>query len=296
MSKNERSILEFEKLCKSLLHVRCSVCRRVGISLRVSAAGVCGFCVSKKSNSIQSPYSLPVWYDDDGVCHYELPHELQDLRIGEQMVIQRLSLYVPIQYLRFGQTCCTGHVCAFPQDVQQLCDVLPRLPHQVTRVRVVKYVSLPGDNATGTKCFSVRKDKVLTALRWLKKYNKEYQNIVIEERNLDWIGGASELELPVEGDSFDKSVDLREVDVVGEAPDLGPSPVLNDVSAAVGDSESYGFFPKDSVVTPVFGQSSVCDSIRTALVEGNEKNKVCFFVLSFLFCLFYLFSLVFYLS
>ena len=81
-----------------------------------------------------------------------------------------------IQYLRFGQTCCTGHVCEFPQDVQLLRNVLPQLPHQVTHVRVVKYVSLPGDNATGTKCFSIRKDKVLGALRWLKKYNK---NIII---------------------------------------------------------------------------------------------------------------------
>ena len=56
--------------------------------------------------------------------------------------------------------------------------------------------------------------------------------------------GASELELPVEGDSFDKSVDLREADVVDESLDLGPSPVLNDVSVAVGNGESYGFFPR----------------------------------------------------
>ena len=59
---------------------------------------------------------------------------------------------------------------------------------------------------------------------------------------MDWIGGASELELPVEGDSFDKSVDLREADVAGESPDLGPSPVLNDVSVAVSNGESYCFF------------------------------------------------------
>ena len=59
---------------------------------------------------------------------------------------------------------------------------------------------------------------------------------------MDWIGGPSELELPVEGDSFDKSVDLCEADVVDESCDLDPSPVLNDISVAVGSGKSYGCF------------------------------------------------------
>ena len=123
--------------------------------LRVSSSGMCQYCSKKKVSSDYTPYSLPVWFDDCNQIHYELPEELIGLRIGEQMMIQKLSLYVPIQYLRFEQLCCTGHVCAFPQDVQMLCTILPRLPEQITRICVIKRFSLAGDEEIGTKCFVI---------------------------------------------------------------------------------------------------------------------------------------------
>ena len=167
-----KSVLEFEQLCKRLSHSRCPICRRVSICFKLSCHGLCGFCTRKQVNTISDPYSLPVWYDEYNRVHYELPDELTYLHIGEQLVIQKLSLYVPIQYLRFGQLCCTGHVCAFPQDVQMLCHILPHLPEQVTRIQVVKKFSWAGDNEIGTKCFLIRKEKVFAALRWLKHITK----------------------------------------------------------------------------------------------------------------------------
>ena len=83
----------------------------------------CVSFVSKKAISVSDSYNLPVWYDSQKTIYYELPEELKDLHIGEQMMIQRLSLYIPIQYLRFQQTCCSGHVCAFPQDVKTICNI-----------------------------------------------------------------------------------------------------------------------------------------------------------------------------
>ena len=168
---NESSILDFESFCWTICHQKCNICRRVGLFLDLNKANICKFCIQKKANSIPDLYNLPVWYDSDGVIQYHLPDELRDLCIGEQMIIQRLSLYIPIQYLRFGQLCCSGHVCAFPQDIHLLCDVLPRLPEQVTHIHVVKQFSLNSGNAAATKTFLIRKDKVLAALRWLKMYN-----------------------------------------------------------------------------------------------------------------------------
>lgn len=51
--------------------------------------------------------------------------------------------------------------------------------------------------------FSIRKNKVLNALKWLKCYNQEYQEFEIEKDNLNWIpDNKCEAELPIEGQSF----------------------------------------------------------------------------------------------
>ena len=131
---NHKAILIFETECQNLKHHRCSISHRVGINLEVNKNEICKLCIRKKATQVKQPYNLPVWYDSLGQIHYELPEQLKNLRIGEQMMIQKLSLYVPIQYLRFGQLCCSGHVCAFPQDIHNICYILPRLPAQVTRV------------------------------------------------------------------------------------------------------------------------------------------------------------------
>ena len=96
---NESSILEFESFCRTICHQKCNICRHVGLFLDLNKANICKFCIRKKADRIPDPYNLPVWYDSNGVIQYHLPEELQDLRIGEQLIIQRLSLYVPIQYL-----------------------------------------------------------------------------------------------------------------------------------------------------------------------------------------------------
>ena len=275
---NHESVLEFEKLCKGVSHSRCIFCRRVGIMLNVSSSGMCQFCSKKKVSSDYTPYSLPVWFDESGQVHYELPDELTGLRIGEQLMIQKLSLYVPIQYLRFGQLCCTGHVCAFPQDVQMLCIVLPRLPEQITRIRVIKRFSLAGDKEIGTKCFVIRREKVLSALRWLKRYNREYQDIVIDESNLDWLAGSDESELPVEGDSYDKSICLDDVVDDDSSVDKGPVSVGINGVGSPDNGECYGYFDKQNEVFPSSNQSYISNVIRTALDQGNIKNQVCFVV------------------
>ena len=46
-----------------------------------------------------------------------------------------------------------------------------------------------------TKAYNICKDKVLSALRWLKKYNREYADITISEENLVWMGNENEKEI-----------------------------------------------------------------------------------------------------
>ena len=139
----------------------------------------------------------PVWFNDNGDVQWHVPEELKGLRIGEQMLIQRYSPYVPLVHIKNGTFGCTGHVCCFPQELGEVCHVFPRLPSDVKVVKMVRhYVGCDGDDQT--QVYKVRKDKVLAALYWLKKHHKEYANdedLVIDEGNLDWMKGKNEVDL-----------------------------------------------------------------------------------------------------
>ena len=67
---NKESTLEFENLCKDISHVKCLVCRRISLMLKVNTSGVCTFCQNKKNHLSSGSYSLPVWYDDNNQVHY----------------------------------------------------------------------------------------------------------------------------------------------------------------------------------------------------------------------------------
>ena len=84
-----------------------------------------------------NPLSLPTW-NDGNIERYDIPLELQNLREGEKLLIQKVSVYVPLLHLQYGQLGIKGHVCCFPQDVQEVCTVLPCLPKQLTIVKVVQ--------------------------------------------------------------------------------------------------------------------------------------------------------------
>ena len=155
-----------------------------------------------------------------------------------------------------------------------LCHILPRLPEQVTRIRFVKKFSFAGDNETGTKCFLIRKEKVLEVLRWLKTYNKEYQDIVIEEQNLAWLGDSKEAELPVEGESYDKCIYLDEDSHNSSCVDQGPSPTTVNEENSIDSGKCYGYFDKQHTSFPSSDQICVSRVIQTALSQGNLKNEV----------------------
>ena len=74
-----------------------------------------------------------------------------------------VSVYIPLQHLCKGQLGCHGHVCCFCQEIGEVCMKLPRMPHDIQVIRVVRKFVLEGGEI-GVKTFSVRKDVVLAAL------------------------------------------------------------------------------------------------------------------------------------
>ena len=102
------------------------------------------------------------------------------------MLIQIYSAYVPVFCInRKGNVGYKGHCVCFPQDLNQVCESLPRTKTDVIRV-IKKYIQ---SNEEVITHFKVRKSKVMTALIWLKAHNKYYKDITIDESNLSWMSG-----------------------------------------------------------------------------------------------------------
>lgn len=176
-----------------------------------------------RNNANYSPGWLPTWEDESGVKHYTVPRCLRILREGEKLLIQRVSTYVPLRYLKGGSHGSRGHVCSFPKEIQDFITELPR--KKVEAIKVVR-TSLTKDKEVEDKTFMIRKSIVLEALWWLKRHNKYYKDIIINKGNLDWMGPVEEAELPVtlvereeepidEGLSGDKDKENEEVPSYG---------------------------------------------------------------------------------
>ena len=217
---------EFRKLCandyqsacstfkfeRKMLNVKlqcCSACNGTFLSERIlkgeaknSVCDACqyveGFRYNSKSNDsysqqLRSFYlqheMLPVWYEEDDQKtrinpHFEIPNELKDMTFTEQMLIQLYSAYVPVFCINGkGNIGYKGHCVCFPQDIQCVCNTLPRQKSEIVRV-IKTYMQC---NDVVVTHFKVRKTKVLNALSWLKRHNKYYKNISIDESNLSWM-------------------------------------------------------------------------------------------------------------
>ena len=156
----------------------------------------------------------------------------------------------------------------YDQDINEVCTRLPRTPQNAKLIRVIRKFRL-GMNEIGVKAFSVRREVVLKALRWLKQYNVLYKEIEIVEDNLNWIEDGVEQSLPC-------------IDIVEESPeqeiaalnDLGPSisQVTDVLETEVYHEEVSGTAMKNTDECQFSKESGeVCKTIEDALKSTLNK-------------------------
>jgi hypothetical protein len=215
---------------------------------------------------------VPYWTDDDGQKQFDVPIELSCLREGEKLLIQMVSPYVPFVHIKNGTLGLKGHVCSFPQNVQDVCTKLPRLPSEAKFVKMVRNFK-NSDGEFGVKAFTVRKDAVLSALRWLKKYNLIYRDqITIVEENLAWMGDNDEVELPSSDMSNHEEDDYEStVDGLSSQLDLGPAkdqclPNVCDVELEDG-LRTCGLHVEDDPALMSEEDQALCSAVKDS---GNE--------------------------
>jgi hypothetical protein len=195
--QKKRTMLKFEEKMKSLKHNHCMCCRCVGISLKMAKKlpGICKNCEKLPADEALTQRLLPIWKNEQGEVQYKVPKELSELTDAEKMLIQMVSPFVPLHHIKNGTFGLKGHVCSFPQRLETVCETFPRLPSDVTVVKMIQTYQEEVSGAMGQRTFAVRRYKVIAALKWLQKYNVLYKDIKIEEGNLDWMSGVDETEL-----------------------------------------------------------------------------------------------------
>ena len=167
-----------------------------------------------------------------------------------------------MQHLHKGAYGSKGHVCSFPQAVEEICTILPRLPENVNAISVVKHFKSK-DDSPGSLVFRIRKDNVLKALRWLKRHNKVYKDIEIQESNLGWMGDKEEMDLDVAVsvslEEDPKSTDINDYNLNGGSKD------------ADNCNRAFGILPTGRNFQGVIDQPSN-DSIPESLKDYNPKR------------------------
>ena len=104
-----------------------------------------------------------------------VPEYLQNLTQIEEILIARVSPIMYIYRKHGGQRGYKGHVLNLSQNIQSLLD---KLPQAVSKLPVL-ILRRSGANDTYSD-FTVRRQKVLDALVWLKENNPYYKSITID--------------------------------------------------------------------------------------------------------------------
>ena len=191
-----QQLFKFEETMFNIHPKHCTICHQRKLNMVVKE-GICSRCKGEHfiNKFTHNNKALPVWIDSETEqVHYEAPKELKDLSIAEKLLIQKVSPLVPVIHIKNGVMACRGHCVSFFQDISTICKIFPRLPAEVTMVKVIRTSTTKGGDIVD-RAFTVNKMKVISALTWLKKHNHLYNDIEIKKERLGWMKGKPECSL-----------------------------------------------------------------------------------------------------
>lgn len=276
LSSEDKSAVfkNFETKMSGLRHSYCCCCRMVAIGLVVrQPEGRCSRCLTKPNDYYLEKNALPIWYDENNEPQFHLPDELLNLTPGEKMLIQRATPLISLRHIKNGIKGIKGHVCCYPNDLPGWTATLPRLPTDSSVIYVLRKTQTEiGGTEIIEKPFMVRRKKVLDALRWLQKYNREYKDINILESNLNWFEGeegALDTQISIDND-METHDDLNEMDDPGPCPNQTRAPTIGQ-----DDIQCVGVLTEDA--PPILSendkiiQEKLREASATAKRKGNDK-------------------------
>jgi len=164
-----------------------------------------------------------------------------------------------------------GQCIAFPQDISDVCNTLPR--KQSDLVTYIRKTGNKNTSAVKLKHLRVRRKRVLDALNWLKIHNSEYKSINIAEERLDWMDNKDEammsdnvniLDLEDPDVPKDQQPVVAKVQCLG---DLEPSNDLEFATMAINDNRP-GIRPE---------QGELMKQLVDATLDAGQAEKLLHF-------------------
>ena len=274
------SLMRFESRMMQLHHDVCSLCNECSIDMTVNKNNVCRRCANKrtKNDYTKENAMIPLWIDDEGKEHLEVPPELECLTIAEKLLIQRVSPLVPIHHIKNGNLGIKGHVCSFMQNIEDLASSLPKLPHQVKAIRMIR-THENSDGLPVTTMYTVNRRRVMNALLWLVKHHSDYRQayengeLTIDETNLDWMpAGIDEADLLSVTDIVhtEKNDSLADTEETGVSNSQCIDPLMIDID----EEECSGFSCKEATSLTNENQEAMINALKEAAGEQSDVSKL----------------------
>ena len=282
--QREQTVLFEHKMNSIHLHV-CRTCLEYEILFDRSNArkeyDVCDKCKSKKIDYIKENRQ-PVWYeynaDGSKVCddnnipipQYNIPEELSNLTMAEKLLIRRCCPFIPSVHLKEGILGIKGHCICFPQDVNEVCTILPQL-----KCQVVKYIREIGNTDSSRhrwEMLRVNRGRVLRALRWLKIHNSEYADIVIDETNLEWMKGRQECSIDTVEYVFPMTP--KKVDIIEERDGVAVSERQCHEEGSELELPMLTVKQNQQVYRPPKDQIDMMKDIRQCALDNDHADRV----------------------
>ena len=190
--------------------------------------------------------------------------------MSEKLLIRRSAPFIPSLHISNGIYGIKGHCVSFPQDISDMCDELPR-----RRDSIITFVRQMGNKSTSEmylKHLRVNKEKIISALKWLKIHHSGYHDITIKKDNLDWMKGKKQSSL-VAG--------LPHVELTEEK--IGDNRQYCSEVQCSGDNEKDSGFQftttalNKSTMPQTDEQLKPLDELKSVLKETNQIEKLMFF-------------------
>jgi hypothetical protein len=172
----------------------CGRCQERGFAMDLKA-GVCHRCFLRDTDNRKQPVTPFLMSAENDMDPGTVPADLPELTQVEEMVIARAHVQMLVKRVRGHQYQYTGHCVTFMQDIVRTVDVLPNLPSELDIVLLRPpegYTDDPRYRRQFRTDFRVRRQHVLTWLRFLKANHPDYRRIVISADRVT--------ALPVDGD------------------------------------------------------------------------------------------------
>ena len=237
---------------------------------------LCIFCKKYRDKDYYiKKKALPMWYKD-GSPQFHVPPELLCLSLSEKMLIQRASPFVPLRFIKNGIFGISGHVCTFEQDVEEFTNRLPRHMKDVTMINVLKTIDqeIGEDKATRVRAFRVNKEKIDKALRWLKEYNVQYKDIIIDMTALDWLEGK---EGTLDCHTIDGTDDMETAHdaCLKTSTDQGPTPDVQMVQTAnQNEVKELGYHITGGNIVLSEQDKNLADIVAASIKKSPKKASI----------------------